>query len=348
MLDQAPAATRRTVTPAGTWILMLLTGIVLYLCWTMIAPFVSVLTWALALAIVANPLRRTLQQRISNTSIASVIVLLAIVAVAVPVTLLSYRLTQELLRGQQALRAALGAAAWKQMIETHPWLHSIWTWLQPRVDFVDLAQQLSTRAAGWIAPAVSRSAVVISEAAMALFVLFFFVRDQESLLDSIRRLLPLTDPEVDAVWLRISSAIRASLYGRVVIGAVQGALGGVIFYALGLPAPLFWAVVMAILSMLPVVGAFCVWVPAAAFLLITGHWVRALILVIYAIGIIHTADNILYPILVGPRIGLHPLVLLIALLGGLIAFGPAGLILGPAIVATALALADIWSHRAVA
>jgi predicted PurR-regulated permease PerM len=348
MLDHAPDAPGRAATSAATWILVLLTGIVLYLCWTMLAPFVSVLTWALALAIVANPLRRALQRKISNTSIASVIVLLAIVAVALPVTLLSSRLMHEILRGQQALRAALQAAAWQQTINAQPWLHSILTWVQDRVDFAQLAQQLSAAAAARIAPAVSRSALLISEAAMALFVLFFFVRDQEALLDSVRKLMPMTGQEIDIVWERVSGAIRASFYGRVIIGAVQGALGGVIFFALGLPAPLFWSVVMALLSMLPVVGAFCVWLPAAAFLLITGHWIRALILVIYAVSIIHTADNILYPLLVGPRMGLHPLVLLIAFLGGLIAFGAAGLILGPAIVALALALGDIWSRRAVA
>jgi predicted PurR-regulated permease PerM len=341
MLDRLHAA-------QSAWPLILITAVVLYLCWAMIAPFVSVLTWALALAIVANPLRRALQRKVSNASIASLIVLLAIVAVGVPAAFLSYRLLQEIVRGQQALRNALQATAWQQMLESHHWLQTIWGWIQPRVDFAQLAQQLSAAIAARIAPAVSRSATVISEWAMALFVLFFFVRDQEPLFGSFRKILPLSNEEADLAWERVSGAIRASLYGRVVIGLVQGALGGVIFYALGLPAALFWATVMAILSMLPVVGAFCVWVPAAGFLLITGHWVKAIVLVIYAIGVIHTADNVLYPLLVGPRMGLHPLVLLVAFLGGLIAFGAAGLILGPAIVALALALGEIWSRRAVA
>jgi predicted PurR-regulated permease PerM len=131
----------------------------------------------------------------------------------------------------------------------------------------------------------------------------------------------------------------------VLIGAVQGALGGVIFFALRLPAPLFWTVVMAILSMLPVVGAFLVWVPAAAYLLMTGHWIQALILTVYGVTVIHTADNILYPILIGPRIGLHPLILFIAFIGGAVAFGPAGLILGPAVVAFAFWLSEIWTRR---
>jgi predicted PurR-regulated permease PerM len=187
--------------------------------------------------------------------------------------------------------------------------------------------------------------MLLSRALMSLFVLFFLLRDEELMVGAVRRLLPLTPGEIDLAWSRVSAAMRASVYGRVLVGIVQGVLGGIMFYALGLPAALFWTVIMAVLSMLPVVGAFVVWVPAALFLLLTGHWIQALILTIYGVGIIHTADNILYPVLVGPRMGMHPLVLFITLIGGVFAFGAAGIILGPAIAAVALALGDIWTRR---
>jgi predicted PurR-regulated permease PerM len=334
--------------PIGTWLLVLATALVLYLCWTMVAPFVPVLTWALALAIVANPLRRALAGKLSTAAIASLVVVLVIIALAVPAIFMSHRLMRELMRGQQALRGALQATAWHQTIESQPWLAALWRWLEPRMDLPQIVQQVSSVLASRLAPAVGKSAVMLSEAAMSLLVLFFFVRDQEALLGGVRQILPLTAQEIDAVWDRVSSAIRASIYGRVLIGAVQGLLGGMIFYAVGLPAPLFWAIIMGVLSILPVVGAFVVWIPAAAMLLVTGHWVRALVVVGCGIAIIHPVDNVLYPLLVGPRMGLHPLVLLIAFVGGLIAFGAAGLILGPAIVALAFALAEIWSRRAVA
>ena len=102
---------------------------------------------------------------------------------------------------------------------------------------------------------------------------------------------------------------------------------------------------MAVLSMLPVFGAFIVWIPASVILLASGHWVRALILIAGGVALIHPVDNIVYPLLVGPRLGLHPLVLFVAFLGGVIVFGAPGLILGPIIVTVATVLAEIWHAR---
>ena len=115
-----------------------------------------------------------------------------------------------------------------------------------------------------------------------------------------------------------------------------------VFWFVGLPAPVFWGSLMAVLSILPVVGAFIVWAPAAVFLLMTGAWGQAIGVVLWGVLVIHPVDNILYPILVGERLGLHALVLFVAFLGGLIIFGPPGLILGPAIIAGALGLIAVW------
>ncbi|HLJ73200.1 MAG TPA: AI-2E family transporter [Thermoanaerobaculia bacterium] len=346
MLDQLRREPQnRNLTPVGTGILLVITAVVIYLCWTMVAPFVSVLTWALALALVLNPLRQRLRRRLSNWATALLLVCFVILVGALLTAFVSHRLVHEAAKAQESIRPFLQPSFWEHFLQSQPWLGIFWRWIEPRIDIAQIGQQISAAAASRVAPAVGRSAMMISRAAMSLFVLFFFVRDQEALVDAVRRLLPLTADEIDLAWNRVSSAMRASVYGRVLIGIVQGALGGVMFYALGLPAPLFWTVVMAVLSMLPVVGAFVVWVPAAGFLLLTGHWIQALILAVYGVGIIHTADNILYPVLIGPRMGLHPLLLFIAFIGGLIAFGAAGLILGPAIVAFALALSEIWIRR---
>jgi predicted PurR-regulated permease PerM len=336
------------MTPIGTWILLAITAVVLYLCWAMVAPFVSVLTWAIALAIMTSPLSGWLRRRFSGTVTALLVVSLVIVVLALLATVVSHGLINELARGQQTLRAAMQPGAWQHALDSQPWLAGIWRWSAPRLDLEQLAQQASAAVASRLAAGVGKSAVILSEAAMALFVLFFFVRDEKALADAFRGMLPMTKEEIDAVCERVLSAVRASVYGRVLIGAIQGLIGGGIFFAVGLPAPLFWALIMGILSILPVLGAFVVWVPAAAFLLVTGHWIRALIVTGCGIGILHTIDNVLYPVLVGPRLGLHPVVLLIAFVGGVIAFGAAGLILGPAIIALAMALGDVWSRRAVA
>ena len=196
-----------------------------------------------------------------------------------------------------------------------------------------------------IAPAVARSASVISQLGVIFLAFFFFLQDKELALNGIRRLLPFSQDEVDHLFARVSETVQATVYGRLLIGAIQGCLGGVIFALVGLPGAVFWGAVMIVLSLLPVFGAFLVWVPASGFLFVQGHWIQGLIVLIGGLVVIHPVDNLLYPTLVGSRIGLHPLILFIAFVGGLIVLGPAGLILGPCIVAVAIALAEIWQTR---
>jgi predicted PurR-regulated permease PerM len=214
------------------------------------------------------------------------------------------------------------------------------------MDIQDLARQFASTITGWIAPAVARSATLISEIGVMLLALFFFLRDEETILRHIEELMPLSRPDTERLFTRVASTVRTAVYGRLFIGLIQGFLGGVIFAIVGLPSPVLWGAVMSLLSVLPMFGAFVVWIPAALFLLATGSWIRALIVAVWGIAVINPVDNFLYPVLVGSRLGLHPLVLFIAFLGGLIAFGPTGLILGPCIVAFTVGMIDIWRERA--
>ena len=118
-------------------------------------------------------------------------------------------------------------------------------------------------------------------------------------------------------------------------------LGTFIFWALGLPSPLLWGVVMFFLSMIPMAGAFLVWVPAAIYLALTGAYVKAGVLVVWGVIVIGSIDNILSPRLVGRRASLHELLIFFAVLGGLQVFGVLGLVLGPVVVAMTLALIEM-------
>jgi len=117
------------------------------------------------------------------------------------------------------------------------------------------------------------------------------------------------------------------------------------FWWLGLGAPLLWGVIMALLSVVPVLGAFIIWIPMAAFLAIEGSWGRALILALWGMLVIGTVDNLLRPYLVGNRLKLHTILAFMAFVGGLIVFGPAGMILGPVTLTVTLVLLDVWSGR---
>jgi predicted PurR-regulated permease PerM len=117
------------------------------------------------------------------------------------------------------------------------------------------------------------------------------------------------------------------------------------FWLLGLPGALLWGAVMALLAIVPVLGAFVVWVPAALFLALEGSWGKALVLTGWGAGVVSLIDNLLYPILVGKRLRLHTLPVFIAIVGGILLFGSAGLILGPATLAVTVALVEVWRRR---
>ena len=334
-----------TVRVLRTVALAALTLFAIYLCWRLAAPFLSPLTWGLALAVACAPLRAWLLARMPPLAATLLIMALVIAVIAAPLTFVLRQLFQESLAVQGRVRIWIQSDDWRQAIASHPVLGPVWTWADQQFDLSDIAQKTAGAMARAIAPALARSASLISQTGVALLAFFFFLRDQDLVLAALRRILPLSRREADSLFARLASTVQSCVYGRIFIGSVQGALGGLIFGIVGISAPVFWAAVMSLLSILPVVGAFVVWLPASTILLLTGHWIKAVILLVWGIAVIHPVDNLLYPILVGARTGMHPLVLFIAFLGGLIAFGPAGLILGPCIIAAAIALANLWQER---
>ena len=192
---------------------------------------------------------------------------------------------------------------------------------------------------------VSGSAWAITQIVTMVVVLFYFLRDQETLLANLRSVIPLNEQEASPLLTRITETIRMSLYGKVAVAAIQGGLGGLMFWGLDMPAPVFWGFVMALLSVLPVLGAFVIWVPAAIGLAFAGQWVRALVLVGWGFLIVHPVDNFLGPVLVGTKLRLHSLLIFFSVIGGMAAFGASGLVLGPVIMAIGVSLFEIQHNR---
>jgi predicted PurR-regulated permease PerM len=139
--------------------------------------------------------------------------------------------------------------------------------------------------------------------------------------------------------------VHATVYGTLAVAAVQGTLGGLMFWALGLPTPLLWGLVMGLLSIVPVLGAFVVWIPAAILLGLDGSWVRALILAAWGGIVVGSIDNFLRPMLVGNRLRLHTIPAFISIVGGLLLFGAPGFILGPMAATMTVLLVEIWMQH---
>lgn len=169
----------------------------------------------------------------------------------------------------------------------------------------------------------------VFQAVLGLYTMFFLLMDGPGLWKGIVRHLPLTDDDERQMTERFLSVTRATVKGTLIIGLVQGALSGFAFWLVGIPDAMFWGVVMALLSILPMIGGALVWVPACLVLLATGAWIRALVLAAFCSLVVGSVDNLLRPRLVGRDTKMHDLVILFSTLGGLAVFGAVGFIVGP-------------------
>jgi predicted PurR-regulated permease PerM len=330
----------------GGLVMMVLTAIALWLCWLLLEPFIAPLTWALTLAVVAAPMYRWICRRSRHPNAAAgIAVVLVMMVIVAPAFLVSQHLVRETTNTVQTIQEQ-GALAnvWTSTRERHPWFQAATNWLST-IDPAEQIQQAAGGLAKQISSIVTASLWVATQLLITLFILFFFFRDRHQALRLIERVTPLTHEEVTRLAQQVAQTIHATVYGTLLVAAVQGILGGLMFWWLGLPAPLLWGVVMALLAVVPVLGAFVVWIPAALWLALDGHWVKALILTGWGTFVVGMIDNLLYPIFVGARLNFHSVVMFIALVGGLIVFGAAGLILGPVILAVTDALITIWRER---
>jgi predicted PurR-regulated permease PerM len=198
---------------------------------------------------------------------------------------------------------------------------------------------------GGVGPVLSGTIWLATQLFIMLMSLFFFLRDRHRALGVARSLMPLSNSETDEVFSRVDDTIHAMLYGSLVVALVQGTMGGLMFWWLGLPAPLVWGAVMSVLAVVPVLGTFVVWAPTAVVLAAQGDTGKALILVAWGGIAIALVDNLLYPFLVGKRLRFHTLLVFFAIVGGLTVFGASGLILGPLLLAFADALLEVWRRR---
>jgi predicted PurR-regulated permease PerM len=208
-----------------------------------------------------------------------------------------------------------------------------------------MAEKLATTLSSGMSSVVSGSVWAVAELLITFFALFYFFRDRRPALQAVRSLVPLSEAEMNEVFVRISDTIYATVYGTLAVALVQGFLGGLMFWVLGVQGALLWGTVMGLLAVIPVLGAFIVWVPAALFLALEGSWGKAVILTVWGAGVVSLIDNLLYPLLVGKRLRLHTLPVFIAIVGGILLFGSAGVILGPVTLAVMVALVDIWRRR---
>ncbi len=323
--------------------LIALSIFVLCLSFIIFRPFLKPVFAAIVIAIVFYPVHERMIRLIRNPSLAAFLsVLLVTLIIIIPAIFLCVAIYQELAHLTDYLRAKSDeSGGWNLFINRLLEVPSYWlARFGIDINSLDLrgkvAERLGELSAFLLAEGqalVGNLVSFIVNAVIALFTLFFLFREGRSARRRIAALLPLHAEQIDKLFTGIYNTIMATVYGGLVVALVQGALVGLALWVFGIPSPVLWGAVAAMFSLLPLVGSAAVWVPAAIYLFINGHYIQGIILVAWGGGVVGTIDNVLRPLLMSGRVRMHTLLIFFSVFGGVQVFGFLGLFVGPVIIA---------------
>jgi predicted PurR-regulated permease PerM len=338
--------------------IVLLVVVTLAFAW-ILWPFYGAVFWAAILAILFAPLYRrianAMRQRCTLAALSTVLVIFLIVIL--PCAMIAGLLLQEGFHAYEKLRTGewnFGAYFGRIYDALPAWI----TGVLERFQLTTLGEVQERLSAG-----ITKGAQFFAGQALSigqntleflvsffimLYVLFFLLRDGRTLGQRIRAAVPLRDELQHKLYGRFTNVVRATIKGTIVVAIVQGALGGLMFWFLGIQAPVLWGVVMAFLSLLPAVGTALVWGPVALYLLVSGAVWQGVVLTAYGVLVIGLVDNVLRPVLVGKETKMPDYIVLLSTLGGMAIFGLNGFVIGPLIAAMFIAAWDIVATSKVA
>lgn len=323
--------------------ILLVAAAIVFILWALIInPFYPVIAWALAITVAAYPMYSRVHSRIKNENLAAslTVALLAVVIVG-PIWFVLQEVVRVGAENMDAVISAIEHGKWRERISANSTLGSILRRLDETFNLQRSTQDLLKMARESLPLIFTTSVWSMVELLLIFFTSFFFFRDRKAVLETLREFIPLSKSETAEIFSRVEDTIYVTVYGTLGVAFVQGALGGLMFWWLGLPAPLMWGVVMGLLALVPYLGAFIVWVPAALVLALEGSWGRALVLTLWGGVVVALIDNLLYPILVGQRLRLHTLAVFFFILGGVVFFGASGFVLGPVVLAVGYGVFEI-------
>jgi predicted PurR-regulated permease PerM len=180
--------------------------------------------------------------------------------------------------------------------------------------------------------------------AIMLYALFFFVRDGHKFLEMAMRICPLGRGRERILYERFLITARSTLKVTLIIGGVQGLLGGIVFFIAGIKGALIWGLLMILMAVVPVVGCSIIWVPAGLLMLLSGHIWEGILILAFGFLVISTVDNVFRPILIGKDVEMHPLLIFLSTLGGIVLFGFSGFVIGPIITAMLIAIWEMYDE----
>ena len=320
-----------------------------YLVVRIFEPFFVPLAWAAVLAIFVDPSHEKLAARYGTTRaalISTIVVTLVIIGPGLAILTAFVQESRAALTGldQEALagRLALLEQAWERIRGLIPGAEA--------VDLERVIDETISRTGGAMATLVggvlADLAVVLFQLFVSLLALFFLLRDADDIMRYIRRALPFEELRRERMIRQTRDLVYVSIASGLLIAALQGLAGGVVFALLGLAAPVFWGVIMGFLALLPLVGTWVVWLPASVWLMATGQVGKGILLIALGATIVASIDNVLRPAMLAGHARMNGLLMFISLLGGVSVFGLVGLVLGPVITAIVSSLFEAYAGPA--
>jgi predicted PurR-regulated permease PerM len=326
-------------------------GVVLllaYLVYRIFAPFLAPLAWAGVLVVVFYPWHARLERRAGRATAAALSTAGVTLILIVPVLFLMAAFIRE---GVVAARSAEQALASGQLA----WANEAWAWISQRIpgatpeNLATFAREGAQRAASLLAAelgtALRNIAHFIFDLAVVILAMFYLFRDADTILGGLRRALPFEESHRERMIGETRDLIFASVTSSLVAALVHGLVGGIAFAVLGLSAALFWGVVMAFCSFVPLVGSALIWVPAAIGLMVGGRVGAGIFLLAFCGALLGFVDNVVRPWLISGRARLSGLLVFISVVGGLALFGLLGIVLGPIVLAMAASVLDLYTSE---
>ena len=336
--------------------ILFLTFLSIYLLYQILLPFLPSIIWAILLAMVFYPLFQKLQRFLKKREVLSALVmtLSVLVIIVLPFTLLLSSLASDVVNIYHQVEEMIKTGqlqGYFERVKEIPILKGILARLGEHIDFSYMdplplllknLNQISTFIFNQTTMLLKGFSTFIAGFFFTLLSLYYLFKDGSRLFGRLKEIAPLASKEKDLLIQRFKDMIYATIYGGILIAMIQGVLGGVSFWVLGLPSPVFWGTAMALFSFIPLGGTALIWAPAGIILLIGGAVLKGIVLLGIGEFVISIVDNLVRPSFISTRTNIHPLLLFFAVLGGVQAFGLIGLVAGPLIATLFLTLIEIY------
>jgi predicted PurR-regulated permease PerM len=333
----APSSSWTDDKQLSLFVLLGLTAIAGYLTYIIFRPFLTALVVAIVMAIAFSPPHRWISRKVRNRYIAALLTtVLAMLLVLVPFLLVSVKLAIDINSNYRSFLNEFGNTAnWPAQLD--PVIEQVAEKTgmpagQLRAKINRRARELGTRLVGIAGTIAQRFAQQMMTLLLGSVFLFSLLRSSDELRAGALSVLPLSTNRARELATTVNQGVIANIYGMVAVGIAEGILIAIGFWVTGLRSPLVWGAIATIFSVLPYVGVSLVFMPACVLLALRGHWANAIILAIWALIVVSTADGIIRCSVISGRVKANSLLITLSLMGGLAVFGPIGFFVGPVVV----------------